>query len=132
LETVLPEFAVNSMSFISESFILSFSNRAKHYRARSALSLSILDIYSTSKEIIMSRKTVLVTTATGNVGSHVATLLLDQGFSVNALVRNPDSIAAQKLKEQGVSLFKGDFDVIPSIETAAEDVMVYLLMGFPR
>ncbi|KAJ2955720.1 hypothetical protein NQZ79_g8322 [Umbelopsis isabellina] len=79
----------------------------------------------------MSKKTILVTTATGNVGGHVATLLLEQGFNVNALVRNPDSDAAQKLKAQGVTLFKGDFNDIPSIEAAAEGVYGVFVNAVP-
>ncbi|KAJ2955719.1 hypothetical protein NQZ79_g8323 [Umbelopsis isabellina] len=79
----------------------------------------------------MSKKTILVTTATGNVGGHVATLLLEQGFNVNALVRNPDSEAAQKLKAQGVTLFKGDFNDIPSIEAAAEGVYGVFVNAVP-
>jgi uncharacterized protein YbjT (DUF2867 family) len=79
----------------------------------------------------MSSKTILVTTATGTVGSHVATLLLEQGFKVNALVRNPDSEASQKLKAQGVTLFKGDFDDVPSIEVAAEGIYGVFVNGIP-
>ncbi|KAG2171636.1 hypothetical protein INT43_008362 [Umbelopsis isabellina] len=79
----------------------------------------------------MSKNTILVTTATGNVGGHVATLLLEHGFNVNALVRNPDSEAAQKLKAQGVTLFKGDFDDVPSIEAAAEGVYGVFINAVP-
>ncbi|KAG2172726.1 hypothetical protein INT43_000073 [Umbelopsis isabellina] len=70
----------------------------------------------------MSKKTILLTTATGTVGARMVTLLLDQGFHINALVRNTDSEAAQKLKVQGVTLFKGDFNDIPSIEAAAQGI----------
>ncbi|KAG2171640.1 hypothetical protein INT43_008366 [Umbelopsis isabellina] len=81
---------------------------------------------------IMSKNTILVTTATGNVGGHIVTLLLEQGFNVNALVRNPDSEAAQKLKAQGVTLFKGDFDDVPSIEAAAEGVYGVFINTVPN
>ncbi|KAJ2955721.1 hypothetical protein NQZ79_g8321 [Umbelopsis isabellina] len=79
----------------------------------------------------MSHQTILVTTATGTVGGHVATLLLEQGFRVNALVRNPDSDAAQKLKAQGVKLFKGDFDDVPSMEAAAQGIHGVFINNVP-
>ncbi|KAJ2955896.1 hypothetical protein NQZ79_g8181 [Umbelopsis isabellina] len=79
----------------------------------------------------MSKKTILLTTATGKVGTRMVTLLLDQGFNVNALVRNPDSEAAQKLKDQGATLFKGDFDNIPSIEAAAQGIYGVFVNAVP-
>ncbi|CAM0140800.1 hypothetical protein VKS41_008076 [Umbelopsis sp. WA50703] len=79
----------------------------------------------------MSKRTILVTTATGKVGVNIVRLLLEQGFNVNALVRNPDSEAAQKLKEQGVTLFKGDFDDVPSIEAAANGIYGVFVNAVP-
>lgn len=79
----------------------------------------------------MSKKTILLTTATGTVGTRMVTLLQDQGFHVNALVRNPDSDAAQKLKDQGVTLSKGDFNNIPSIEAAAQGIYGVFVNAVP-
>lgn len=54
--------------------------------------------------------TIFVTGATGNQGGAAVRHLLDKGFRVKALVRNPDSLAAQELKKTGAELTKGDLD----------------------
>lgn len=47
----------------------------------------------------MSAKTVLVTGATGFLGHHVVSQLVERGDTVRALVRNPDTESAQRLPE---------------------------------
>jgi uncharacterized protein YbjT (DUF2867 family) len=53
------------------------------------------------------KKTILITGATGNIGSYVIPQLLKGGAIVRALVR--DVSKASSLAEAGVTLFEGDF-----------------------
>lgn len=63
---------------------------------------------------------VLVTGATGNVGSHVIRDLRGRGVSVRAFVRDPDRAAA--MLGNGVELASGDFSDATSVRHALEDV----------
>ncbi len=63
---------------------------------------------------------VLVTGATGNVGSQVVQELRGRGVSIRAFVRNPDR-AAEKLGE-GIELAVGDFSDTASLHRALEGV----------
>jgi len=65
-----------------------------------------------------SDKTVLVTGATGHQGGAVARCLLQDGWTVRALVRDHDKPAALALAEQGVELVHGDLTDRPSIDAA--------------
>jgi uncharacterized protein YbjT (DUF2867 family) len=56
----------------------------------------------------MSKK-VLVFGATGQQGGSVAAALLQSGWDVRALVRNPESVQALALRAAGVSLIQGAF-----------------------
>jgi uncharacterized protein YbjT (DUF2867 family) len=53
---------------------------------------------------------ILVTGATGKQGGAVAACLLDAGFRVRALVRDPAKPAAQALLNRGAELASGDLD----------------------
>ncbi|MBP5975120.1 NmrA/HSCARG family protein [Brasilonema sp. CT11] len=64
-------------------------------------------------------KPILVTGATGAQGSTTIDALLNAGFAVRALVRNPRSTAAQALAARGVELLQGDFDDASSLNAAA-------------
>lgn len=64
----------------------------------------------------------LVTGGTGYQGGAAIHYLLKQGVTVHALVRKPGSTAAEKLKEKGVVLFKGDFDDAEAIKAATKGV----------
>jgi uncharacterized protein YbjT (DUF2867 family) len=75
----------------------------------------------------MSQKTILVTAANGNVGSRLAKRLSDQGFKVNALVRNTESNVARDIEQRGANIFKGDFDDIASLEKASQGIWGVLL-----
>nr|WP_206061386.1 NmrA/HSCARG family protein [Nonomuraea basaltis] len=66
----------------------------------------------------MRARTILVTGATGNQGGAVARELLARGWSVRALVRDPDSARAPS----GVSLVKGDLDDPASVRAAMAGV----------
>jgi uncharacterized protein YbjT (DUF2867 family) len=71
----------------------------------------------------MSKKKILVFGATGAQGGSVARHLLDRGrFDVRAFTRNPDSPAAQKLRDLGAEVVKGDLDDRASIRAALEGV----------
>lgn len=60
-----------------------------------------------------------VTAATGAQGGSAAHALIAKGHRVHAIVRNPDSAAAQELAKAGVKLFKGDFEDVEAMKAAA-------------
>ncbi len=64
-------------------------------------------------------KKMLVTGATGNVGSRVVRELQGRGVSVRAFVRDPDKAAAML---DGVELVFGDFSNPESVRRALEGV----------
>ena len=63
---------------------------------------------------------ILVTGATGKQGGAVARSLLDQGFQVRALTRNPQKPEAQALADQGAEVVQGDMEDRSSMERALE------------
>ena len=65
---------------------------------------------------------ILVTGATGTQGGAVARELLERGYSVRGLTRNPGSKAAQALSDLGATLVQGDFDDPASLAAAMEGV----------
>lgn len=65
---------------------------------------------------------VLVTGATGFVGSHVVDRLLARGHEVVALLRSPAK--AGDLEARGVRLVRGDLADLPALTAAAEGVAV--------
>lgn len=79
----------------------------------------------------MSTRTILVTGASGQVGKPLTRLLLDQGFKVNALMRNIDSEAAQDLKKHGANLVKGDFEDVASLKKASEGIWGVFINAIP-
>ncbi|KAI9282392.1 hypothetical protein BC943DRAFT_281610 [Umbelopsis sp. AD052] len=79
----------------------------------------------------MTQKTILVTAANGTVGSALVGFLLDQGFNVNALVRNTESETARELEKRGAKIFKGDFDDIPSLQKASQGIWGVFVNGLP-
>ncbi|MFE2458093.1 NmrA/HSCARG family protein [Streptomyces sp. NPDC059402] len=68
------------------------------------------------------KKTVLVTGATGGQGGAVARALLAGGWSVRALVRDPDKQAAKDLRALGAEAVTGDLDEPDSLIAATRDV----------
>jgi uncharacterized protein YbjT (DUF2867 family) len=68
------------------------------------------------------QKLILVTGATGTQGGAIARELLDRGYQVRALTRNPDSPQAQVLTSLGAQLVKGDFNNVESIAAAMDGV----------
>ncbi|HEY9369884.1 NmrA/HSCARG family protein [Streptomyces sp.] len=65
-------------------------------------------------------ETILVTGATGSQGGAVALALLDDHWSVRALVRDPDRRAARELQALGAELVTGDLDDPESLRAAAQ------------
>ncbi|OSQ45450.1 SDR family oxidoreductase [Thalassospira sp. MCCC 1A01428] len=69
--------------------------------------------------------TILVTGATGNIGSQVIDHLVKRGADVRALVRDP----AKANFPAGVSVVKGDFLDVASLRSAFEDVSTLFLLN---
>lgn len=79
----------------------------------------------------MTKRSVLVTGATGNQGGATARRLLDRGHMVRAMVRDPGSAGARALAELGAQLVRGDFEDGASLRTAAKDVDAVFAMSTP-
>lgn len=77
----------------------------------------------------------LVTGATGYVGGRLIPYLLDRGYSVRALARNPDKLSGVEWRDR-VEVTKGDLDDVDSLRSAFDgiDVVYYLVhsMGSER
>ncbi len=67
-----------------------------------------------------AERLVLLTGSTGNQGGAVARSLLDRGFSVRALIRDPDKPEARNLGERGAEVVRGDLDDRSSVDQALE------------
>lgn len=76
-----------------------------------------------------TKRSVLVTGATGQQGGAVARALLSRGHRVKALTRKPDSDAARQLMTAGADLVTGDLGDAASVLKAASDVGAMFLMG---
>jgi uncharacterized protein YbjT (DUF2867 family) len=78
-----------------------------------------------------AEKLVLVTGATGRQGGAVVRHMLDRGWTLRALTRNPETSAAQELVRRGVEVVRGDLEDPPSLEKAARGVDgVYSVQDF--
>lgn len=67
-----------------------------------------------------SEKTILVTGVTGGQGAATARHLIEMGYSVRGLTRNPSSEHAQKMASLGVELFKGDLEDRATLDEAVQ------------
>jgi uncharacterized protein YbjT (DUF2867 family) len=76
-----------------------------------------------------SKRSILVTGATGQQGGAVARALLSRGHRVKALTRKPDSDAARQLVAAGAEVVAGDLADAASIVQAAKGVDTMFLMG---
>lgn len=72
-------------------------------------------------------KKVFLTGGTGFIGQPLTKALLDAGWAVTVLVRNPDSNQARKLVEMGALCVKGDILDVESLHAgmAGADMMVH-------
>jgi uncharacterized protein YbjT (DUF2867 family) len=76
-------------------------------------------------------KLILVSGVTGRQGGAVARALLKRGYKVRGLTRNPMSDRAQRISDLGVTVVKGDFEDVASLEAALENVHgVFLVTNF--
>ncbi|MDX8491532.1 NmrA/HSCARG family protein [Mesorhizobium sp. VK22B] len=76
-----------------------------------------------------SKRSILVTGATGQQGGAVARALLSKGHRVKALTRKPDSDGARQLASAGADVVAGDLADAASVVKAAKDVDTMFLMG---
>jgi uncharacterized protein YbjT (DUF2867 family) len=74
---------------------------------------------------------ILVTGATGAQGGAVARALLDAGYRVRAIARDPATASARVLAERGVEVLQGDFDDVVSLDVAASGVDGVFSMQMP-
>lgn len=65
-------------------------------------------------------RTILVAGATGQQGGAVARQLLERGYDVRALTRNPNGDEARRLEELGARLVKGDMNERADMDRAVE------------
>jgi uncharacterized protein YbjT (DUF2867 family) len=66
----------------------------------------------------MSDRIIAVTGATGQQGGAVARKLMEDGWNVRALTRDPNKPAANQLADQGAEIVPGDMDVPAELEAA--------------
>jgi len=76
----------------------------------------------------MNNKLILVIGATGQQGGAAARHLLDAGWTVRALVRDPEKDTARALEKQGAELVQGDLYDRQSLDAALETM--YGVFGF--
>ncbi|KAJ7691801.1 hypothetical protein B0H17DRAFT_1062692 [Mycena rosella] len=76
--------------------------------------------------------TFLITTGTGRQGTSTARILLAQGATVHALVRDLTSPASLALQSMGATLFKGGLEDVPAITAAMQGVTGVFLNTFPN
>jgi len=67
-------------------------------------------------------KIIMVTGATGRQGGAVARHLVERGWHVRALTRDPDRPKAQALRDLGIEVFQGDLNTITSDHPIFKDV----------
>jgi uncharacterized protein YbjT (DUF2867 family) len=76
-------------------------------------------------------KIVLVTGATGRQGGSVVSHMLERGWRLRALTRDPASGAAQALSRRGVDVVRGDLEDPASLESAVKGLYgVYSVQDF--
>ena len=65
----------------------------------------------------MTKRVIAVFGATGDQGGPIARALLQSGFEVRAVTRNPSSEKGQALKAAGAEVVKGDLNDVESLRT---------------
>lgn len=76
-------------------------------------------------------RSILVAGATGTQGGAVARALINAGFPVRAIVRNPLTNESKVLASLGIELVKGDYDDIQSLEAAMDRVQGVFSVQMP-
>ena len=69
-----------------------------------------------------NNKTIFVTGGTGNQGGAVARNLIEQGFTVKVLTRNPNSIKSENLKTMNIEVVKGDLNNVDTYREYLKNV----------
>jgi uncharacterized protein YbjT (DUF2867 family) len=69
-----------------------------------------------------SKKTILITGATGHQGGAALRRLREKGYSIRALTRDPTSHAATSLAGPGIEVVRGDFNDLDSLKRAVDGV----------
>ncbi|MCB0925059.1 MAG: DUF2867 domain-containing protein [Mycobacterium sp.] len=86
-------------------------------------------------DVAAERLRCLVTGATGYIGGRLVPRLLEGGFTVRALARNPDKLSSVPWRDR-IEVVRGDLSVAASLHSAFDDVdVVYYLvhsMGFEK
>ena len=78
-----------------------------------------------------SKGTILVTGATGSQGSATVKHLLERGWQVRGLTRNPDSDKSRKIAALGANVVKGDMTDRTALESAIDGVDgIYLVVDW--
>ena len=67
-------------------------------------------------------KNFFITGATGNQGGAAANYLLQKGYGVIAIVRDPDSEKSKALKEMGATIIKGDLNDVTTYKEHLQTV----------
>ncbi|MGE5681651.1 MAG: NmrA/HSCARG family protein [Bacillota bacterium] len=76
-------------------------------------------------------KLILVTGATGHQGGAVARHLIQNGFKVRALTRNPKAAQAKGIKTKGIELVQGDLYKPETIEPHLKNIYgIYAVQNF--
>jgi uncharacterized protein YbjT (DUF2867 family) len=83
--------------------------------------------------MVVNKRKILVTGATGQQGGALARLLLKKKHEVYALIRSTksESPKAQNLRNQGAKLVEADLDKPDSLEQATSGIDSVFLMGTP-
>ena len=84
-----------------------------------SLALALLGFQSLSAAD-NSDRLILVSGATGTQGGAVVRALLEKGFAVRAMTRNPGSERAIRLAGSGVEIVQADFDDMDSLDRALD------------
>jgi len=79
----------------------------------------------------MGKQNILVTGATGQQGCSVVNALVERGYNVYGLTRNPDSQKAKILSSIGVEIAVGDLNDTNSLKQVFKPVDSLFLMGTP-
>ncbi|MBG32162.1 MAG: hypothetical protein CL552_03580 [Alcanivorax sp.] len=82
--------------------------------------ITLVELASSTTGSPMTEKRILVTGATGAQGGALIPLLMEQGFQVRALTRNPDKPSAQALARKGAEVVAGDLDDGVSLQLACQ------------
>jgi uncharacterized protein YbjT (DUF2867 family) len=79
-------------------------------------------VFNSSSLAANSDRLILVSGATGTQGGATVRALLEKGFAVRAMTRNPGSERAMALAELGTEVVQGDFDDAESLDRALSGV----------